>query len=57
MEKLFFTESGVLRIRWWPLLGVAVWIIWVAVSLGMAASGASGRADPFIHAPLYWMFG
>ncbi|MBP6946433.1 MAG: hypothetical protein KBB46_04080 [Candidatus Pacebacteria bacterium] len=57
MESKFFTESGMIRIRWWPLLPPLAYVALNAVALGMIILGAGGRPDPFWHAPLYFMFG
>jgi|GEM_PF-5742201 len=57
MENAIFTETGMIRIRWWPLFVPAAYVALNVVALGMIMIGSGGRPDPFWHAPIYWMFG
>ncbi len=57
MESKFFTETGMLRLRWWWLALPAAYLALNVVAAYMIMTGAGGRPDPFWHAPLYWMFG
>lgn len=62
LRNSFFTESGMLRIRWWPLallaaVAAAFALVNVA-TLVMLALGAQGAVpDPFWHAPIIFFFG
>jgi hypothetical protein len=62
LKDSFFTASGMLRIRWWPLALLAAvaaaFAIINGVTLAMLALGAQGAvADPFWHAPIFFLFG
>jgi len=55
IKRSFVTDSGMLRIRWWPLAGFGLYLGYNAVVLAMVMAGAKGHADPFLHAPIYWL--
>ena len=56
-NDLFFTESGMLRIRWWPAIPPVLYILYNTAVLLAVFAGAKGVADPVWNAPLYWLFG
>lgn len=56
-KSLFFTERGMLRLRWWPAIPPALYLTYNAVVLLLVIFGAKGVADPLWHAPLFWLFG
>ena len=57
VNSCFFTESGMLRIRWWPVIPPTLYILYnVTVFLAILA-GAKGVADPVWNAPIFWLFG
>lgn len=61
MENFLYTETGMLKIRWW-IPAAAIWTLalYLGYNIIVAAAvmgGASGAADPFWNAPIYWVFG
>ncbi|OGG41492.1 hypothetical protein A2837_03230 [Candidatus Kaiserbacteria bacterium RIFCSPHIGHO2_01_FULL_46_22] len=57
IQNAVFTESGMIRVRWWWLALPAAYAALNVVAAWMILLGAGGRPDPFWHAPLYLMFG
>ncbi len=56
-KDLFFTESGMLRIRWWPTLAFTMYVALNVLTFVMVLAGGKGHADMFFHAPLIQLFG
>lgn len=56
-KERFRTEPlpGDFRLRYLPLLIGGMYLSFNAVTGAMIMAGAKMQADPFFHAPLYWL--
>ena len=51
-----YTKTGMLRIKYWPLVLIGLYLGYNAICLVAVMMGGEGTADPVLNAPLYWLF-
>lgn len=58
-NSVVLTESGMVRLRWWPVMATALYLSYNAMTFALVGFGfAKGwHADPVLHAPIYFLFG
>ena len=60
MSSSLYTTNGMLRVRYWPLAALAMfmagYVLLNMFTLLAVVTGSTGLTpDPFWHAPLFWL--